>query len=202
MTAARLSSQSPHLPPTLTLNHSPIRIGVIHGHQILPLGDPDLLNSLATTMDVDLLVSGATHKFEAYESDGRFFVNPGSATGAWASLWPIYAEQQGGEEKSEEKQTGDKSEESETADKDKSATPAPPTQPPTQHPDPTPSFVLLDIQGSTVMCYVYQLIAGDVKVEKIEYKKGLGGAAGSNGVQSNSVAANTPAAGIASGDWQ
>ena len=35
----------------------------------------------------------------------------------------------------------------------------------------TPSFVLLDIQQSTVVAYVYQLIGDDVKVERIEYKK-------------------------------
>ena len=34
-----------------------------------------------------------------------------------------------------------------------------------------PSFVLLDIQQSTVVAYVYQLLGEDVKVERIEYKK-------------------------------
>lgn len=34
-----------------------------------------------------------------------------------------------------------------------------------------PSFVLMDIQSSTVVVYVYQLIDDEVKVEKIEYKK-------------------------------
>ena len=33
------------------------------------------------------------------------------------------------------------------------------------------SFVLLDIQQSTVVAYVYQLAGDDVKVERIEYKK-------------------------------
>jgi vacuolar protein sorting-associated protein 29 len=33
-------------------------------------------------MDVDVLLWGGTHKFEAYELEGKFFVNPGSATGA------------------------------------------------------------------------------------------------------------------------
>lgn len=27
------------------------------------------------------------HRFEAFEFEGRFFVNPGSATGAWSGLW-------------------------------------------------------------------------------------------------------------------
>lgn len=34
-----------------------------------------------------------------------------------------------------------------------------------------PSFVLMDIQASTVVTYVYQLLGDDVKVERIEYKK-------------------------------
>lgn len=40
-------------------------------------------------MDVDILLTGHTHRFEAFEKDGRFFVNPGSATGAWRSGWPV-----------------------------------------------------------------------------------------------------------------
>lgn len=40
-------------------------------------------------MDVDLLVTGHTHRFDAFEREGRFFVNPGSATGAWSSVWPV-----------------------------------------------------------------------------------------------------------------
>lgn len=34
-------------------------------------------------MDVDVLVSGGTGKFGSWEAGGRFFVDPGSATGAW-----------------------------------------------------------------------------------------------------------------------
>ena len=37
--------------------------------------------------------------------------------------------------------------------------------------DTVPSFVLMDIQGGTIVTYVYQLIQDDVKVERIEYKK-------------------------------
>lgn len=34
-------------------------------------------------MDVDVLVSGGTGKFGSWEAGGRFFVDPGSGTGAW-----------------------------------------------------------------------------------------------------------------------
>lgn len=36
--------------------------------------------------------------------------------------------------------------------------------------DPTPSFALMDIQGPVVVTYVYQLIEGEVRVEKIEWR--------------------------------
>ncbi len=77
-------------------------------------------------LNCDILITGHTHKFEAYEQDGRFYVNPGSATGAFTPL-------------------------SDEA--------------------PVPSFILMDIQSATVVTYVYQLVEGEVKVERIEFKK-------------------------------
>ncbi|KAG0350910.1 Vacuolar protein sorting-associated protein 29 [Podila minutissima] len=117
--------QNASWPLSKIITHGPIRIGVVHGHQVIPWGDTEALNITARQMDVDILLSGHTHKFEAFEHEGKFFVNPGSATGAF-------------------------------------------------HPqieDVTPSFVLMDLQGSVVVLYVYQLIEGEVKVEKIEYRK-------------------------------
>ncbi|KDQ18760.1 hypothetical protein BOTBODRAFT_28264 [Botryobasidium botryosum FD-172 SS1] len=113
-------------PPSLTITHLPLRIGALHGHQCVPHGSIESLHALARQMDVDVLVSGGTHKFEATEYMGRFFVNPGSATGAWSGAW---------------------------------------------NGEPTPSFALMDIQGPVVVTYVYQLIEGEVRVEKIEYRK-------------------------------
>lgn len=78
-----------HFPSSLILHHPPLRIGVLHGHQIVPAGDTDSLCALARAMDVDVLLSGSTHKFDAFEREGRFFVNPGSATGAWSAIWPV-----------------------------------------------------------------------------------------------------------------
>ncbi|KAF9208587.1 Vacuolar protein sorting-associated protein 29 [Haplosporangium sp. Z 27] len=117
--------QNSSWPLSKIITHGPIRIGVVHGHQIIPWGDTEALNITARQMDVDILLTGHTHKFEAFEFEGKFFVNPGSATGAY-------------------------------------------------HPqieDVTPSFVLMDLQGSVVVLYVYQLIEGEVKVERIEYRK-------------------------------
>lgn len=103
-----------------------LKIGVVHGHQVLPWGDIEALGQIARQMDVDVLISGHSHQFEAVEQDGKFYLNPGSATGAYSGslLEP-----------------------------------------------PTPSFALMDVQGSSITTYVYQLIEGEVKVEKVEYSK-------------------------------
>ncbi|EKD00508.1 retrograde transporter [Trichosporon asahii var. asahii CBS 8904] len=50
-----------------------LRIGVAHGQQVVPAGDGEMLAALARQMDVDVLVTGGTHRFEAFEFDGRFF---------------------------------------------------------------------------------------------------------------------------------
>jgi len=101
------------------------RIGLCHGHQIVPWGDPTSMSLFARQLDADILITGHTHQFEAFEAENKFFINPGSITGAYSALDTM----------------------------------------------PTPSFVLMDIQSSTVVTYVYQLVEDEVKVERIEYKK-------------------------------
>jgi vacuolar protein sorting-associated protein 29 len=44
--------------------------------------EPDLLLAEANRLDVDVLCWGGTHRFDAFEYMDKFFVNPGSATGA------------------------------------------------------------------------------------------------------------------------
>lgn len=101
------------------------RIGLCHGHQVVPWGETDSLSMVQRQLDVDILISGHTHIFDAFEHENKFYINPGSATGAYSAS---------------EKNV-------------------------------IPSFVILDIQQSTVVAYVYKLINDDVKVERIEYKK-------------------------------
>ncbi|KAJ6659179.1 hypothetical protein lerEdw1_019482 [Lerista edwardsae] len=103
----------------------PFRIGLIHGHQVVPWGDMGSLAILRRQLNVDILISGHTHRFEALEHENKFYINPGSATGAYNALGRNIV----------------------------------------------PSFVLMDIQASAVVTYVYQLIGEEVKVERIEYKK-------------------------------
>lgn len=79
--------EAPNLPPLKVVNHGSLRIGFTHGHTIIPPGDGDALLITARHMDVDVLLWGGTHRFEAYELEGKFFVNPGSATGAVGTGW-------------------------------------------------------------------------------------------------------------------
>ncbi|RIB08417.1 Metallo-dependent phosphatase-like protein [Gigaspora rosea] len=116
----------PTWPLSKVITHGPLRIGVLHGHQVIPVGDAESLSIVARQMDADILLTGHTHRFEAIEYEGKFFVNPGSATGAYSGFCTE---------------------------------------------DIKPSFVLMDIQGSVVVTYVYRLVDGDVKVDKIEYRK-------------------------------
>ena len=75
------------LPLSKVVQHGSLRIGFTHGHTILPPGDADSLLIAARQMDVDVLLWGGTGRFEAYEMEGKFFVNPGSATGAITWGW-------------------------------------------------------------------------------------------------------------------
>ena len=39
-------------------------------------------------LDVDILVYGNTHHYDAFEMDGKLFINPGTATGAFSTTSP------------------------------------------------------------------------------------------------------------------
>ncbi|KAI9501733.1 Vacuolar protein sorting-associated protein 29 [Coemansia spiralis] len=65
-----------------------LSIGLVSGHLVPANGDVDTLAATARLLDVDILVTGSTHRFEAYEEQGRFFINPGSITGAFGPLEP------------------------------------------------------------------------------------------------------------------
>ena len=59
------------------------KIGLIHGHQIVPWGDAHSLAMIQRQLDVDILITGHTHKNEVNEYEGRWFLNPGSISGAY-----------------------------------------------------------------------------------------------------------------------
>jgi vacuolar protein sorting-associated protein 29 len=142
--------EAPNLPPSKVVTHGSLRIGFTHGHTIVPPGDPDSLLIQARHMDVDVLLWGGTHRFEAYELEGKFFVNPGSATGAFNTGW--WAE---GEEPTPSFCLMDVS-----------------------RPRPAEGVVLigLQVQGDVLVLYVYQLKTDangveNVTVEKVSFRK-------------------------------
>ena len=62
------------------------QIGMIHGHQIMPLGDLDSLSNIQRELDCDILLYGHTHKLNIVTKDNKLFLNPGSITGALSPL--------------------------------------------------------------------------------------------------------------------
>eukprot|EP00485_Elphidium_margaritaceum_P009553 CAMPEP_0202700896 /NCGR_PEP_ID=MMETSP1385-20130828/14034_1 /ASSEMBLY_ACC=CAM_ASM_000861 /TAXON_ID=933848 /ORGANISM="Elphidium margaritaceum" /LENGTH=200 /DNA_ID=CAMNT_0049358187 /DNA_START=67 /DNA_END=669 /DNA_ORIENTATION=- len=62
------------------------KMGLIHGHQIVPWGDTEALAAVQRQLDVDILVSGHTHQMHVSTVDGRCLINPGSATGAYSCI--------------------------------------------------------------------------------------------------------------------
>lgn len=122
-------------PETKVISIGEFRIGVIHGHQILPWGDHLSLASVRRKLNVDVLISGHTHRNEVVEHDGHYHINPGSITGAFSECSSMAKKADDGSL------------------------------------SVSPSFVLLAVQGSKVICYVYELIDGDVQVFKTEFSK-------------------------------
>ncbi|KAG0679088.1 Vacuolar protein sorting-associated protein 29 [Pichia californica] len=73
------------LPQSLVMTYDSLKIGLINGFQIIPKNDPLSLLNHARMMDADVLIYGSTHKVEAYTLDGKFFVNPGTGSGAYST---------------------------------------------------------------------------------------------------------------------
>jgi vacuolar protein sorting-associated protein 29 len=62
------------------------RIGLIHGHQIVPWGDEESLYSYLRDINVDILICGHTHVQKLTKIDDKYIINPGSITGALSPL--------------------------------------------------------------------------------------------------------------------
>ncbi|KAG6026170.1 hypothetical protein E4U41_001328, partial [Claviceps citrina] len=82
----RYDVEATALPLTQVVTHGSIRIGFLEGFTLVS-SEPDLLLAEANRLDVDVLCWGGTHKFDAFEYMDKFFVNPGSATGAYLNSW-------------------------------------------------------------------------------------------------------------------
>nr|CAN73083.1 hypothetical protein VITISV_025143 [Vitis vinifera] len=71
---------SAHKSSTVPLSLRQFKLGLRHGHRVIPWGDLDSLAVLQRQLDVDILVTGHTHRFTAYKHEGGVVINPGSAT--------------------------------------------------------------------------------------------------------------------------
>lgn len=65
---------------------SGVKIGMIHGHQIIPWCDEEALENKAKELGVKLLISGHSHDLKTSHHNGSYFLNPGSMTGAYGTL--------------------------------------------------------------------------------------------------------------------
>jgi vacuolar protein sorting-associated protein 29 len=63
-----------------------VKIGLIHGHQIIPWADEEALENKARDLGVQLLISGHSHELKTSKQKGVNFINPGSMTGAYSAL--------------------------------------------------------------------------------------------------------------------
>jgi len=72
-------------PDTKVIQIGQFKIGLTHGHQIVPWGDAHSLAVKRRELDVDILITGHTHRNEVNEYEGKWFINPGSITGAYRS---------------------------------------------------------------------------------------------------------------------
>jgi vacuolar protein sorting-associated protein 29 len=104
------------------------KIGMIHGHQVLPWGNIEALSSITRELDCDILLSGNTHEVCVKVSDNKLYINPGSISGAFSDSIA----------------------------------------------DPSPSFILMVLQGPEAIIYIYTLNDRTQKfdVNKIEFTKG------------------------------
>lgn len=64
------------------------KIGILHGHKVVPWGDLSALSMVQRQLDVDILITGHTHKCSINKYEGKWFINPGSITGAYSTVSP------------------------------------------------------------------------------------------------------------------
>eukprot|EP00922_Rhytidocystis_sp_ex-Travisia-forbesii_P026700 GHVS01039055.1.p1 GENE.GHVS01039055.1~~GHVS01039055.1.p1 ORF type:complete len:261 (+),score=95.35 GHVS01039055.1:79-783(+) len=129
------------LPDYKVIEIGQFRVGLIHGHQIVPWDCKEAKMQWLRKFGCDMLVSGHSHINGIAEVEGKYLVNPGSATGSFQAF---------------------------AADDDVRR----------------PSFMLMAVQGASVVLYVYEEREGKASVVMSELHKsndqGSGSSSGSN----------------------
>jgi vacuolar protein sorting-associated protein 29 len=66
------------LPETRVLQIGQFRVGVVHGHQIIPWGSKEAVERMRRKLQVDILVTGHTHQSAVVvdEANGFYHINP------------------------------------------------------------------------------------------------------------------------------
>ncbi|SCU88594.1 LAFA_0E13564g1_1 [Lachancea sp. 'fantastica'] len=158
------------IPLSTIIKQGDFTIGCCNGYTVVPKSDPLALLTLARQLDVDIVLWGGSHNVEAYTLEGKFFINPGTCTGAFSTDWPPLQEPESETEKTEKTDTepAEVANEAEINSDDNDDDDDDDDEADTQS---VSSFCLLDIQGSTCTLYIYTLVDGEVKVDKIVYNK-------------------------------
>ncbi|GAX09347.1 uncharacterized protein FisN_6Lh283 [Fistulifera solaris] len=73
-------------PESRVVQVGPFRIGVIHGHQIVPWKSHAALAATRRKLNVDILITGHTHQNSVVIEDDCCYINPGSITGATSTV--------------------------------------------------------------------------------------------------------------------
>uniref|UniRef100_A0A0N4ZWR1 Vacuolar protein sorting-associated protein 29 n=1 Tax=Parastrongyloides trichosuri TaxID=131310 RepID=A0A0N4ZWR1_PARTI len=69
-------------PFTKVISVGDFQIGLTHGHQIIPWGNEEAIESVARQMNIDVMVTGFTNECYVKEKEKILYLNPGSVTGA------------------------------------------------------------------------------------------------------------------------
>ena len=75
-----------NLPEKLSIQIGNFKIGMIHGHQIIPMGDLEILSNVQRELDCDILASGYSHQLSVNIKENKLYINPGSISGALSPL--------------------------------------------------------------------------------------------------------------------
>ena len=73
-------------PEKKTIQIGSFRLGMIHGHQLLPPDDLNALLNIQHELDCDVLLSGYTYKYNISVNENKLFLNPGSIIGGLSPL--------------------------------------------------------------------------------------------------------------------
>ncbi len=76
----------PNLPETMIVKVGDYKIGMIHGHQVVPWNDHEALSNTLKLLGCDILISGHTHINNVTLFETKHYLNPGSLTGAYSPL--------------------------------------------------------------------------------------------------------------------